>query len=228
MLCQVECCLNSRPLVPLQSHSDDGIDVLTPGHFLIGRNLQALPEIDLTSKKLPLLRRWSLLQAISQHFWRRWSTEYLQQLQRFNKWRTPTANLQVDDIVLIKEDGLVSNSHWPMGKIVRIYPGKDGHVRVVAIKTKTGTYKRPTAKIVRLIALQPSYRGQSIITSGFTQQLFIERFPEVPPLLQSAKSLLQNGGIQRVGDFNPLAWWSPLLLGVTCTLSSMTNTTMTS
>ncbi len=155
VLCQVECCLNSRPLVPLQSHSDDGIDVLTPGHFLIGRNLQALPEIDLTSKKLPLLRRWSLLQAISQHFWRRWSTEYLQQLQRFNKWRTPTANLQVDDIVLIKEDGLVSNSHWPMGKIVRIYPGKDGHVRVVAIKTKTGTYKRPTAKIVRLISQEP-------------------------------------------------------------------------
>ncbi len=135
--------------------SDDGINVLTPGHFLIGRNLQALPEIDLTSKKLPLLRRWSLLQAISQHFWRRWSTEYLQQLQRFNKWRTPTANLQVDDIVLIKEDGLVSKSHWPMGKIVRIYPGKDGHVQVVPIKTKTGTYKRPTAKIVRLISQEP-------------------------------------------------------------------------
>ena len=152
VLCQVECCLNSRPLVPLQSHSDDGIDVLTPGHFLVGRHLQALPEIDLTSKKLPLLRRWSLLQALSQHFWRRWSTEYLQQLQRFNKWKTQTANLQVDDIVLIKEDTLVSNSHWPMGKVVKIYPGKDGHVRVVAVKTKTGTYKRPTAKIVRLIS----------------------------------------------------------------------------
>ena len=28
VLCQVECCLNSRPLVPLSSHSTDGIDIL--------------------------------------------------------------------------------------------------------------------------------------------------------------------------------------------------------
>ena len=35
LLCQVECFLNSRPLLPLSSHSDDGVQVLTPGHFLV-------------------------------------------------------------------------------------------------------------------------------------------------------------------------------------------------
>ena len=35
VLAQVESCLNSRPLVPLCTHNDDGIEALTPGHFLI-------------------------------------------------------------------------------------------------------------------------------------------------------------------------------------------------
>jgi hypothetical protein len=40
VLTQVEACLNSRPLIP----DDDGIEVLTPGHFLIGKPVTALPD----------------------------------------------------------------------------------------------------------------------------------------------------------------------------------------
>ena len=50
VLNQVEACLNSRPLVSLPC-SEDGIDVLTPGHFLIGRPLEALPDPDDLSKQ---------------------------------------------------------------------------------------------------------------------------------------------------------------------------------
>ena len=150
LLCQVECCLNSRPLLPLNSHPDDGVEVLTPGHFLVGRHLQALPELDHTCTKLPLLKRWSLCQALSQHFWKRWSQEYLQQLQRITKWRTPSRNIQPGDVVLIKEDSLVS-THWPMGRIVTTFPGKDGHIRVATVQTQSGIYKRPVAKLVLLL-----------------------------------------------------------------------------
>ena len=35
VLVQIEACLNSQPLVPVNVPDEDGIEVLTPGHFLI-------------------------------------------------------------------------------------------------------------------------------------------------------------------------------------------------
>ena len=53
--CQVEACLNSCPLLPANTPSDNGIDILTPGHFLIGHPLKSVPTHDLTYEKIPLL-----------------------------------------------------------------------------------------------------------------------------------------------------------------------------
>ena len=44
VLAQIEACLNSRPLGTLPDNNKDGIEMLTPGHFLIGRPLQAIPD----------------------------------------------------------------------------------------------------------------------------------------------------------------------------------------
>ena len=69
VLTQIEACLNSRPLVPL-SCDDDGIDVLTPGHFLIGRPLESLPDLAFSYSSVSLLHRWHLRQNLIRHFWR--------------------------------------------------------------------------------------------------------------------------------------------------------------
>ena len=74
--CQIESCLNSRPLTSITSHAIDGISALTPGHFLIGRPLKAYPETTIL-QELSLLNRWTMCQAMVHHFWKRWSTEYL-------------------------------------------------------------------------------------------------------------------------------------------------------
>ena len=40
---------------------------------------------------------------------------------------------------------------WPLNKVIQTHTGKDGLVRVVIIKTATGTYKRPVTKITLLL-----------------------------------------------------------------------------
>ena len=87
----------------LDTNDDDGIALLTPSHFLIGRPLEALPSHSYTESIIGLMR-WKLCQALTQHFWKGWSTEYLNGLQRFNKWKRPKLNIQVNDIVLVKDN----------------------------------------------------------------------------------------------------------------------------
>ena len=151
VLCQIEACLNSRPLfTSLDANDDDGIAPLTPGHFLIGRPLEALPDRPVTTP-VSILKRWRLCQALTQHFWKRWSTEYLNALQRFNKWRLPRRNLRIGDIVLIK-DNRTPPCQWPLGRIISTHPGPDQYVRVVTVKTKTGTFLRPIVKLCLLFS----------------------------------------------------------------------------
>ena len=80
LLAHIESCLNSRPLTAM---SDDPTDLepLTPGHFLIGRSLQQLPEPDFTAVPMNRLKHCHAVQKKLQEFWRRWRLEYLAQLQ---------------------------------------------------------------------------------------------------------------------------------------------------
>ena len=151
ILTQVEACLNSRPLVPINSPDDDGIEVLTPGHFLIGQPLCALPDPSFSYRSVSLLRRWYLCQNLVRHFWKRWSAEYLSSLNRYNKWHHPSRNLSVGDLVVLKEDGTIP-TNWPLARVTQVYPGKDGLVRVATVKTTKGTYKRPVSKIALLLS----------------------------------------------------------------------------
>ena len=123
VLTQVEACLNSRPLAPLP-YDGDTIEPLTPGHFLIGRPLEALPDAPASYRSISLLRCWHLCQHMIRHFWKRWTAEYINITRRFVKWHHPCRSLQVGDVVLLQEDNLVPTK-WPLGRIVKTYPGKD-------------------------------------------------------------------------------------------------------
>ena len=150
VLSQIEACLNSRPLISL-SGSEDGIESLTPGHFLIGRPLESFPDPASSYQSLSVLRRWHLCQSLVRHFWKRWSGEYLISLQRLSKWHRSPKNLTVGDIVILREDNMTTMK-WPLARITQTHAGKDGVVRVVTLKTPTGVYTRPVTKLVPLLS----------------------------------------------------------------------------
>jgi len=60
--------------------------------------------------------------------------EYLKELHKRNKWQVPTENLRVGEMVVNNYDTLPSNE-WRLGRIVSVFPGTDGNVRVVDIRT---------------------------------------------------------------------------------------------
>ncbi|XP_029158737.1 uncharacterized protein LOC114931013, partial [Nylanderia fulva] len=70
LLAQIEACLNSRPLQPLSDDPED-VAALTPGHFLVGSALSAIPEPSLEREPSARLSRWQLLQNMKDHFWSR-------------------------------------------------------------------------------------------------------------------------------------------------------------
>ncbi|XP_072400764.1 uncharacterized protein [Diabrotica undecimpunctata] len=128
LLAQVEAVLNSRPLVPLSSSPDD-LEVLTPSHFLIGRKLTAAPDPSLQEIPVNHLSRWQHVQMLHQHFWSRWSSEYLAGLQQGQKWLKNSNNLQTGQLVIIKEDNLPP-SQWRLGRVKELFCGPDGNNQI--------------------------------------------------------------------------------------------------
>ncbi|XP_043064098.1 uncharacterized protein LOC122320088 [Drosophila ficusphila] len=77
--------LNSRPLCPISENPSD-LEVLTPGHFLIGTAFNAIDEPDITHLNINRLSRWQRVCQMQQAIWHKWSTAYLSLLQE-RTWR---------------------------------------------------------------------------------------------------------------------------------------------
>lgn len=148
LLSQVEVVLNSRPLCGLSSDPND-FSYLCPMHFITGDYNQQLPEEDLINKNFNTLRIYGQITQMKQHFWSKWSKDYLSQLQNKPKWSDVKPNITIGALVLVRDDNLPPGQ-WSLGRVQETYPGPDGYVRVVLIKTQSGTYKRPITKLAPL------------------------------------------------------------------------------
>ncbi|XP_076294560.1 uncharacterized protein LOC143215865 [Lasioglossum baleicum] len=148
LLAQIEAALNSRPICPLSDDSSD-LSALTPGHFLIGDALNVIPEPNFADTPRSRLSRWQLLRQMLDHFWSRWSKEYLQQLQAASKWHSKSEPFRNGDLVLVRDER-TPPAKWPLARVTDIHPGKDDVTRVVTVRTATTTLKRPIVKLCRL------------------------------------------------------------------------------
>ena len=116
------------------SGQPEGLDVLTPGHFLVGSSISSIPE---PSEQNPSLGHLQL----------RWSREYLNTLQQRVKWTRRTINLKENDLFLILDTSLLHRNRWPLRRVVSVFPGPDVLVRAAALRTACGEYTRPVTKL---------------------------------------------------------------------------------
>ena len=150
LLAEVEGILNSRPLVPIVFDLE-GNEPLTPNHLLLLRGNPNLPPGLFEKCDSYAKWRWAQVQYLANQFWVRWVRDFLPGLNQRVKWLRKTRNFRVNDIVLMVDESQ-PHSRWTKGRILETYPGKDGVVRTVMVRTPRNAIKRPITKLCLLEA----------------------------------------------------------------------------
>ena len=153
LLCEVESIINSRPLTVISSDVKDPLP-LSPSQILTMKTSVVLPPPgQFQHNDVYMRRRWRRVQYLCNLFWSRWKKEYLPTLQQRPKWNQPKRNMEVHDVVLIKDEN-VSRNDWSMGIIAKVEPDSKGFVRSAVVKTQTSELRRPVHKLVLLLAAE--------------------------------------------------------------------------
>lgn len=145
LIIEIEAIVNSRPMWSIPSRTDE-FEALTPGHFIMFKAPNTLPEPNIDHIPRNRLNQYQYLQRLRSDFWRLWSQEYISTLQNRKKWRETQPNVQPGQIVLVSED-TEQPSQWSLGKIVAVHPGKDGLVRAADVYCRSKTLSRPIHKL---------------------------------------------------------------------------------
>ena len=165
---EIEAIINSRPLTFL--NSDDTEEPLTPSHLLVGRRILSLPDnlahfahededFEVTGESLQ--RRAKHLNSVLNHFWKRWSKEYLLELRNAHRQLSisrTSAPVKIGDIVLVHDPDR-PRGFWKVARVEKLITGRDGLVRGAALKlpSKNGqqtTLQRPLQLIYPLEVTQ--------------------------------------------------------------------------
>lgn len=149
ILTEVEAVLNARPLTYVYNDLREPVP-LQPIQFLnFGRKDTTLPinlqEIVIAgSNRTSLIKRKRYQDLLVKQLWTKWKSQYLLDLRTAYELKNPNPqqNLKVDDVVLIEGDKKCKLL-WKLGRIMQVFPGRDGKVRACLIKTSDGTLKRP-------------------------------------------------------------------------------------
>ncbi|GFX56031.1 integrase catalytic domain-containing protein [Trichonephila clavipes] len=106
-----------------------------------------VPELDQIDEN-KLNKRLLYQNRIQNDLRKRFRVEYLSQLRETRNIKGENT-LSEGDIVLVGDDH-TKRLNWNLGKILKLYPGKDKKVRVAQVKTKFGSFLRPVQKLYLL------------------------------------------------------------------------------
>ena len=163
VLSRIEAVINSSPLTTV---SDDVRDLtpMTPAHLALEGALYSLPD-EVSTHEGTTRQRYLYQQKHLTHFWQRWRGQYLHQLSVRYKWVCEQLAIKIEDVLLISEDN-VTRGKWPMGRVERLVPGKDGLVRTVTLKIQKGRLRRLVQRLHRLKASITQFVSDKFGDSG--------------------------------------------------------------
>ncbi|XP_018577810.1 uncharacterized protein LOC108916094 [Anoplophora glabripennis] len=165
VLTEVEAIVNSRPLTYIDDDPDN-MCILTPEKFLIGDAVSNITKDirETAIKRNDLLQKWKTREISLNKFWRKWTTDYLQQLRTAHHFDPKrTTSFETGDVVLLHDQNM-PRTLWKMVRITNIYQGRDGKVRACEIRVPNGKLlKRP---IQLLYPLELETEGKVLRTSG--------------------------------------------------------------
>ena len=150
LMAEVERIMNSRPLTKCSTDPRDEA-VLSPNQLLHMKDERSLPYGVFDPKDGYVRRWWKQAQRLSNMFWKRWIREYLPTLQLRHKWVKLEDNLQMGDLVLVMDEN-TPRRQWPLGRITKTRPDRQGNVRSVEVLSKGSIKTRPISKLCLLEA----------------------------------------------------------------------------
>ena len=128
-LCEAAAIINSRPLSVDNLADPDNCMPISPSNFLTMKpSIVMSPPGNFTKDYIYSRKRWRGVQYLSNQFWLKWRSEYLQNIQLRKKWNKPRTNLQVGDFILLKDDNL-PRYDWHFCRVLEVYKSKDNEVR---------------------------------------------------------------------------------------------------
>ncbi|XP_065665735.1 uncharacterized protein LOC136087157 [Hydra vulgaris] len=174
VLHEIEMTVNSRPLTYIY---DEVYEPLTPSHLVIGRRLQSINvKTQMDDSQIGNSddhnSRLKYLKTIIDHYWKRFSREYIAQLRERHLYdsknqRTKCGEyLQVGDVVLINDDQLKRNL-WKQGVVEELIISNDKKVRGAILKTCINGHVSFIKRLIqRLVPLEVKIKNTEKITSA--------------------------------------------------------------
>lgn len=148
LMAEAERIMNDRPITPVSSDPNDS-PALTPSMLLLMKSNTSIPQGVFVKEDVYAKRWWRQVQYLANVFWRRWIREYLPSLQARQKWQRAKTDIRTGDVVLVAEAN-TPRGQWPLGRVIDVKVGRDGHVRSCVIKTHTSQIRRPVTKLCLL------------------------------------------------------------------------------
>lgn len=190
-LLEVEHCINSRPLT-FVGDEKDAITPLTPSHFLIGRGSGFHPPPTAQSYTLTsegLIARYGMMEEVLNSFWQVWSLDYLRNLPPGSD-AIQKGDLRVGSVVLIRDEKQ-PRIKWNLGVVQKLFPGRDGLVRAVEVKTATSVLTR-SVQCLHLLEVAPS-KLENLLPPSNQSEASVQAEPPHAPSPRPVGKLTRSG-----------------------------------